>query len=121
MTSAHGLPATDRRPTVRLPRSTAFWLLGATSLVFLFASAAPSPLYVVYQAKWGFSAITLASVFAVYALALLLALVTVGALSDHIGRRPVLLASLLVEIAAMIVFVRVGDVSWLLVARAVQG
>lgn len=121
MTSAHVLPATDRRPTVRLPRSAAFWLLGATLLAFMFAAGAPSPLYVVYQARWGFSATTLTTVFAVYAVALLLALVTVGALSDHIGRRPVLIGALLVETVAMIVFITVGDVSWLLVARAVQG
>ncbi len=121
MTSAHGLPATNRRSTVRLPRSAAFWLVGATLVAFMFAAAAPTPLYVVYQAHWGFSATTLTTVFAVYALALLLALITVGALSDHIGRRPVLLAALIVQTAAMIVFVRVGDVTWLIVARAVQG
>jgi MFS family permease len=121
MTRAHGQPATHRRPTVRLPHATAFWLLATTQLAFLFAAAAPTPLYVVYQATWGFSAITLTTVFAVYAIALLLALVTVGALSDHVGRRPVLLAALLVETAAMIVFARVGDVSGLLAARAVQG
>lgn len=121
MTSAHALPATDRRPTVRLPRTVAFWLLGATLLTFMFAAGAPSPLYVVYQAHWHFSAVTLTTVFAVYAVALLLALVTVGALSDHVGRRPVLLGSLVVEIVAMIMFVRVADVTWLMVARAVQG
>ncbi|HVV24684.1 MAG TPA: MFS transporter [Pseudonocardiaceae bacterium] len=121
MTSAHGLPATHRRPTVRLPRPAAFWLLATTLLAFMFAAGAPSPLYVVYQAQWGFSATTLTTVFAVYAVALLIALVTVGALSDHVGRRPVLIAALIIEAAAMIVFIRVGDVSWLLVARAVQG
>lgn len=121
MTSAHGLPATHRRPTVRLPRAATFWLLGATLIAFMFAAGAPSPLYVVYQARWGFSATTLTTVFAVYAVALLVALVTVGALSDHVGRRPVLLGALLVETAAMIVFIKVGDVSSLLVARAVQG
>jgi predicted MFS family arabinose efflux permease len=104
-----------------LPRAAAFWLLGGILLAFMFAAGAPSPLYVVYQARWGFSAVTLTTVFGVYAVALLFALVTVGALSDHVGRRPVLTAALLVETAAMIVFIRVGDVSWLLAARAVQG
>ena len=61
------------------------------------------------------------TVFAVYAVALLLALVTVGALSDHVGRRPVLGAALVVALLAMGVFVSVDNVSWLLVARAVQG
>jgi hypothetical protein len=115
------MTTTTARPTPTLPRTAAFWLVGAILLVFMFAAAAPSPLYVVYQARWGFSATTLTIVFAVYAVALLLALVTVGALSDHVGRRPILVAALLVEIAAMVVFVTVGNVEWLLVARAVQG
>jgi MFS family permease len=120
MTSATGLAPTGRR-TARLPRAAAFWLVGATLLAFMFAAGAPSPLYVVYQAKWGFSATTLTTVFAVYAVALLLALVTVGALSDHLGRRPVLMSALVVGFAAMVVFVFAKDVGALLAARAVQG
>lgn len=105
----------------RLPRVAAFWTLGAILLAFLFAASAPSPLYVVYQARWGFSAATLTTVFAVYALALLIALVTVGALSDYVGRRPVLAAALLVEALSMVLFIAADGVGWLLAARAVQG
>ena len=47
-----------------LPRPVAFWLVGAALGVFLFAASAPSPLYVVYQAEFQFSAITLTSVYA---------------------------------------------------------
>ncbi len=110
----------DRGPA-RLPRTAAFWALGAILLAFLFAASAPSPLYVVYQARWGFSAATLTTVFAVYALALLIALVTVGALSDDVGRRPVLAAALLVEALSMVLFIAADGVGWLLAARAVQG
>src|SRR5207248_3538921 len=87
----------------------------------LFASSVPSPLYVVYQREWGFSAITLTSVFAVYALALLGALLVVGSISDHVGRRPTLLAALAVEIVAMLAFAGASGVRWLLVARILQG
>jgi len=104
-----------------LPRPAAFWLLAAVSATFLAASAAPSPLYVVFQAEWGFSPTTLTAVFAVYALALLAALLTAGALSDHVGRRPVIAGALLVEIAAMAVFAGAQDVGWLFAARIVQG
>ena len=38
-----------------------FWLLAAVLALLLFA-AAPSPLYVVYEARWDFSAITLVAV-----------------------------------------------------------
>jgi predicted MFS family arabinose efflux permease len=107
--------------SARLPRGAGFWVLGATLLTFMFAASAPSPLYVVYQATWGFSATTLTTVFAVYAVALLVALLTVGGLSDHLGRRPVLLAALAAEAVAMILFATASGVGWLVLARAVQG
>ena len=53
-----------------LPRGVAFWLLAAVLGLLVFASSAPSPLYGVYQKKFGFSATTLTAVFGVYALAL---------------------------------------------------
>ncbi len=102
-------------------RRVAFWGLAATLGLFLFASSAPSPLYVVYQGEWDFSAITLTSVFAVYALALLATLIFAGSISDHVGRRPVLMVALAVEIAGMLLFAEAQSVGWLFAARTVQG
>jgi len=102
-------------------RNTAFWILVAVLVALLFASSVPSPLYVVYQQEWDFSAITLTGIFAVYALALLGALLVVGAISDHIGRRPTLLAALMVEIVAMLAFAGADGVAWLFAARTLQG
>jgi MFS family permease len=106
---------------LRLRRTTAFWLLALTLGVLLFASSVPSPLYPVYQAEWHFSAVTLTSVFAVYAIALLAALLTVGSISDHLGRRPTLLAALSIEILAMLAFANADGVGWLFIARTLQG
>jgi MFS family permease len=108
------------RPT-RLSRPVAFWTLGVTLAFLLFASSAPSPLYVVYQAEWHFSPITLTSVFAVYVVALLLALLVAGSLSDRVGRRPVLLLALAVQAAGMGLFVAAQGVELLFAARIVQG
>jgi len=104
-----------------LPRPIAFWMVAAVQVFLLFASSAPSPLYVVYQAKFHFSATTLTGVFAVYVLALMAALVFAGSLSDHLGRRPVVIGALLVEIAAMVAFAGADGVAGLYVARVVQG
>lgn len=87
----------------------------------MFAVSAPSPLYSVYQARWHFSETTLTAVFAVYALALLVTLLFTGALSDHLGRRPVILAALAVEIVGMVMFIVAGGVTLLFVARILQG
>lgn len=63
-----------------------------TMLTFLAASSAPTPLYQVYQDNLHFSAAMLTVIFGVYAVSLLAALLTVGSLSDHVGRRPVIFA-----------------------------
>jgi MFS family permease len=105
----------------RLPRPAAFAAVTAIFMLFAAASSAPSPLYVVYQREWGFSATTLTVVFAVYVLGLIISLLVLGALSDHVGRRPVLAAAIALEAVALVLFIAAGDVSVLLLARAVQG
>src|SRR6185437_2971505 len=74
-----------------------------------------------YQHQWSFSPITLTSVFAVYALALLASLVVAGSVSDHVGRRPTLLAALAVEMVGMLAFAAAQSVVWLFAARILQG
>ena len=105
----------------KLGRATAFWFLAGTLGLLLFASSAPSPLYIVWQGEWGFSEITLTSVFAVYALALLATLLTAGSVSDYAGRRPTLLIALAIEMAGMLVFAEARGVGWLFAARILQG
>ncbi|GAA4901185.1 MFS transporter [Actinomycetospora succinea] len=102
-------------------RGRLFAAVAGVVVLFLAASSVPSPLYVVYQAAWGFSAATLTLVFAVYVLFLLASLLVVGGLSDHVGRRPVLAAALVVQTAAVVLFLVASNVTMLLVARAVQG
>jgi MFS family permease len=94
-----------------------------TSIFVLFAAAAsaPTPLYVVYQKQWGFSDTTLTVIFAVYVIGLIGSLLVLGALSDHIGRRPVLAAAIALEAVSFVLFLVAGDVTVLLVARVVQG
>ncbi|WP_433300180.1 MFS transporter [Actinoplanes sp. CA-030573] len=116
----------DTRPAVqsrsrRLSRPVAFAAIAAIFVTFAAASAAPSPLYVVYQHLWGFSATTLTVVFAVYVLGLIGALLVLGALSDHVGRRPVLAAAIALEVTSFALFLTAGDVTVLLVARLLQG
>lgn len=105
----------------RLSPGAAFFLQVSIVLLFLAGSAAPTPLYAVYQAEWGFSPITVTVVFGIYALAVLAALLTFGSLSDHVGRRPVLLTSLALQAATMLIFVTADGVPELLIARIVQG
>src|SRR5215467_15096146 len=81
----------------------------------------PTPLYPVYQAEWGFSALTTTEIFGVYALALLGSLLVAGRLSDHVGRRPVLIVATLVQAVVMLMFATANGVTALMLARVVQG
>ncbi|MEV6655183.1 MFS transporter [Streptomyces sp. NPDC051219] len=104
-----------------LSRPAAFAVVAGIFVLFMAASSAPSPLYVVYQHEWSFSATTLTTVFAVYVVGMIGALLVLGALSDHIGRRPVLASAIVLEAVAVALFIVANDVSILLVARFVQG
>jgi hypothetical protein len=93
----------------------------AAAITFSACGAAPTPLYHEYQEHFGLTPFTITIIFAAYVLSLLLALLTVGSLSDYIGRRPAILAALLVNAAAMIIFMMAGSAAALVAARAIQG
>jgi MFS family permease len=105
----------------RLSFPVAFAAISAIFVVFAAAASAPTPLYVVYQKAWGFPTSTLTVIFAVYVLGLIGSLLVFGALSDHVGRRPVLAAAIALEALAFVLFIVAGDVAVLLAARVVQG
>jgi hypothetical protein len=98
---------------------TAFGLV--TAATFLAASAAPTPIYRLYQEGLSLSPLMLTMIFASYAISLLVALLTVGSLSDHIGRRPVIFTALLVNVIAMGIFIEAHSATTLIVARVIQG
>ncbi|MDN5916182.1 MAG: MFS transporter [Pseudonocardia sp.] len=106
---------------IQLSRPVAFAAVATIFVWFLAASSAPSPLYVVYQQRFTFTEFTLTLVFAVYVLALIAALLVVGALSDHVGRRPVIIGAIVLEVVSLVLFLLADGVGMLLVARIVQG
>jgi MFS family permease len=112
-------PASIRR-SFRSPRAmTIFGLV--TAITFFASSGAPTPLYRLYQQGFGLSPLLLTVVFAAYAFSLLGALLTVGSLSDYIGRRPVIFAALVLNAVAMFMFIEAESAAALIAARVVQG
>jgi predicted MFS family arabinose efflux permease len=99
----------------------AFALLTSMLVTLLASSSAPTPLYATYQARWGFSSVTVTVIFGVYAVAVLASLLVAGSLSDHVGRRPVLIVALCAQAGVMLVFAFAGGVDVLFVARVLQG
>ncbi|HEY4188195.1 MAG TPA: MFS transporter [Polyangia bacterium] len=121
MTSAQSLPVDASAARARLSDAAAFYLQASIIVSFLAGSIAPTPLYSVYQAAWGFSPITITVIFGIYAVAVLSALLVAGSLSDHVGRRPVLLVATLTQAATMLLFAAAGGVTTLIAARIIQG
>jgi MFS family permease len=89
--------------------------------LFSASSAAATPVYHLYQEIYGLSPVAVMAIFSSYAFMLLAALLTVGSLSDYIGRRPVIFATLVLNVVAMLAFIRAGSAEMLILARGVQG
>jgi hypothetical protein len=102
------------------PRA-AFYLLASIVMSFLAGSSAPTPLYPIYQRLWHFSPVTVTVIFAAYAIALLAMLLVTGRLSDHVGRRPVLMVATVAQALTMVVFATADGVTALIAARILQG
>jgi predicted MFS family arabinose efflux permease len=84
-------------------------------------SSAPTPLYQLYQKLFQLSSGVITLVFGCYAFALLAALLTFGSLSDHLGRRPLILLALILNAIALAIFIVADSGSMLIAGRVVQG
>ena len=119
--------ATDVRPQPETtsapatPRRTAFWLLAFVFAVVMLGTTLPTPLYVIYQARWHFPAAVITVIFAVYAAGVLAALLLAGRSSDQAGRKPVLAVALGASALSTVVFILAPDAGVLLAGRIVSG
>ncbi|MDJ0931329.1 MFS transporter [Breoghania sp.] len=102
-------------------RHGAFAFYAVTLATYMATSAAPTPLYRLYQRMWAISPVLITVIFAAYALSLLVALLVAGSLSDHIGRRPVIFIALLVQAVSMAIFLVTDGGASLIAARTMQG
>jgi MFS family permease len=123
------LPGTSRpsplspsgRRVPAAPRQVAFWLLALVLTVTMLGTTLPTPLYVIYQSRWHFSAAMVTVTFAVYAAAVIATLLLAGRSSDQAGRRPVMAAALGASALSTVVFILAPDVGALIAARIVSG
>jgi MFS family permease len=115
------IPCARQQPRISLSSSATTVAAAIAAMTFSASGAAPTPLYHQYQESFGLTPFMVTIIFAAYVLSLLAALLTVGSLSDYIGRRPAILAALVLNIAAMVMFVAADSAFALIAARAVQG
>ncbi len=119
MPAAAVAPPRSRRLT--LPPHVAFTATALTLSALYVAAGAPSPMLSLLEHRWGFAPWVLTVAFAVYALGLLAALLVTGSLSDYVGRRPVMLGALALELIAMVMFAMAPNIGWVIAARILQG
>lgn len=109
-----------RRP-LRLPRRVGF-AAASCSLVLVFAAAGtPIPLYNTYRAEDRITNGDLATSAVFYFVAAATALLILGRLSDHLGRRPAALAALLSAATGCLILIDVHSVAPLVLGRVLQG
>lgn len=104
-----------------MPRSTAFWLVAAAFLVNMLGTTLPTPLYPIFERVYGFGALAVTIIFAIYAFGVLAGLLLFGHLSDEIGRRRVLLAGLLLSAGSALSFLFAHDVAMIVLGRILSG
>ena len=112
---------TAERGGAGVPRRIAFWLLALVFAATMLGTTLPTPLYVIYQARWHFSSAMVTVTFAVYAAGVLAALLLAGRSSDQAGRKPVLAVALGLSALSTAVFVLAPDLGALLAARIMSG
>ncbi|WP_042267183.1 MFS transporter [Paraburkholderia heleia] len=105
----------------RLDRHTSL-VAAAVLLGAIYAgSTMVTPLYPLYQQRFGLSELTVTLVYATYVVGNLIALFAFGRVSDQAGRRPVSLVVLAVAIASALIFLLAIHPAMLFLARAASG
>ena len=102
-------------------RPAAFWLVAYLFGAVMLGQTIPTPLYVLYQARFHFSSGIVTLVFAANAAAILAALLLAGRVSDQVGRRPVLAASVGFGALGTVVFILAPNLGWLFAGRVLFG
>ena len=104
-----------------MSRTAGFVLLSFAFLVTMFGTTLPTPLYPLFQEKYSFGELTTTVVFAIYAFGVIAGLLLFGALSDEIGRKPVLAAGLAFSAGSALLFVFAGSLVPIYAGRILSG
>ncbi|MGB8961749.1 MAG: MFS transporter [Pseudonocardiaceae bacterium] len=99
----------------------AITLIGAAFAITMLGTTLPTPLYPLYEKAFGFGELVTTVVFAAYAVGVTVALVLLGHWSDQLGRKPMLLAGLVLSGLSAVVFLLAGSLGWLFVGRVLSG
>jgi MFS family permease len=89
--------------------------------VIMAGTTLPTPLYAIYSAHLALSPFMITVIYAVYAVGVLATLQLFGRLSDHAGRRGVLVAAIALSAVSAVIFMTTEDLPALFAGRLVSG
>ncbi|MGD0240460.1 MAG: MFS transporter [Streptosporangiaceae bacterium] len=121
MTTTMQAPPAVRGQRGAARRQASFWLLALVLGITMLGTTLPTPLYVIYQGRWHFSAAMVTVTFAVYAAAVLGTLLLAGRSSDQAGRKPVMAVALAASALSTVMFILAHGIGVLIAARIVSG
>jgi MFS family permease len=104
-----------------LSRSAGLVGVTAAFAVTMAGTTLPTPLYVLYRERFGFSQLMVTVIFATYAVGVIAALLLFGGLSDQVGRRRLLLPGLALSAASAVAFLVAQGLGLLFVGRLLSG
>src|SRR6202020_1762535 len=111
--AAHGFRVSAKR--------RGYLLMAGLLLVMMLGGTLPVPLYVLYEKDMGFGPLGVTVVFAAYVGGTLFALVALGDLSDHIGRKKVVAIAVACAAVSSALFLAASGIGVLIAARVGSG
>jgi MFS family permease len=96
-------------------------LAGAAFAITMLGTTLPTPLYPSYQQQVGFGELMTTVIFSVYAVGVIAGLLAFGHWSDQLGRRPMLLAGIVLSALSAGAFLLPTSLGWLFVGRVLSG
>lgn len=89
--------------------------------IIMSGTTLPTPLYAIYSRDLDLSPLLITVIYSVYAIGVLGALLVFGRVSDHVGRRPVLLAAAALCAVSAVLFATTEDLSLIFIGRILSG
>ncbi|WP_431220187.1 MFS transporter [Leifsonia xyli] len=115
-------PTTITPHKAATPRLRLAFASAVIALIATFATVGSTvPLFNVYRAEDGFTNAGISVAVVVYSAATLTTLLVLGRLSNHVGRRPISIASLALLFLGCVLLLNVNDISVLVIGRLMLG
>jgi MFS family permease len=100
---------------------TGFVLATLAFFVAMIGTTLPTPLYPLFEQRYSFGSLLVTVIFAIYAFGVIAGLILFGNLSDHLGRKPVVVLGLVLSGASALLFLFAGSLVPIYAGRVVSG